>query len=78
MDIKVWLKVTSTTERQKVAKAAKTKPSYFHQLAGGHRKASVDLAERLVDATKKHTPNKPLTLGGILPDIDSLLTEHAS
>lgn len=77
MDMKVWLKVTTTKEREKVAKAAKTKPSYFYQIAGGHRSPSVDLAERLVEATERLTPNKRLTLGGILPDIDTLLAEHA-
>lgn len=78
MDMKVWLKVTTTKERELVAKAAKTKPSYFYQIAGGHRNPKLDLAERLVAATEKHTPSKKLTLAGLVPDIDSLIAEHAS
>ncbi|WP_178112101.1 hypothetical protein [Pseudomonas sp. SJZ085] len=37
--------------RQDVAAAAKTTVGHLWQLAGGHRKASAELAERLQDAS---------------------------
>lgn len=56
---------TATNERRRdVAAAAKTTVGHLWQLAGGHRKASVDLAERLQDAS-----DGEITIAGLRPDL---------
>jgi len=51
-------------EADKIAKKAKLDPRYFNQVCYGHRRASVDAAERLVEASKGS--KAPMTLLGIL------------
>jgi hypothetical protein len=46
-----WLASATADRRQLVAEAAKTTVGHLWQLAGGHRKASAELAERLQDAS---------------------------
>ncbi len=59
-----WLGRTNTNERQDLADLAGTSVAHLWQLAGGHRKASLELAKRLEDASKG-----ALTIEGLRPDI---------
>ncbi|MCY1248114.1 hypothetical protein D9M71_88340 [compost metagenome] len=59
-----WLAKASAEERERVALAAKTTVGHLWQLAGGHRKASAELAERLQDAS-----GSAITIAGLRPDL---------
>ncbi|NNA99257.1 transcriptional regulator [Pseudomonas gessardii] len=59
-----WLARASNDRRQLVAATAKTTVGHLWQLAGGHRKASADLAERLQDAS-----GGEITIAGLRPDL---------
>lgn len=59
-----WLRRTSIPDREKIAGKAGTSAAYLWQLAGGHRKASLEMAKRLEEAT-----NHELTIQGLRPDI---------
>lgn len=69
MDMKRWLKSTTPIEREAVANIAETKSDYLNQLAGRHRRPSIKLTQRLVTASEACTPDRPLTLSGLRPDI---------
>lgn len=62
-----WLASASTSRRQEVAAAANTTVGHLWQLAGGHRKASAELAERLQDASEGQ-----ITIAGLRPDLVGL------
>lgn len=66
--ISEWLNRHSDSERKRLADTARTTVGYLWQLAGGHRKASLDLASRLSAASKGS-----LTLEGIRPDLAELI-----
>jgi len=59
-----WLASTPNDRRQAVAAAAKTTVGHLWQLAGGHRKASAELATRLQDAS-----DDEITIAGLRPDL---------
>jgi len=59
-----WLGQTNNEERQALADRARTSVAHLWQLAGGHRKASLELAKRLEDASRG-----ALTIEGLRPDI---------
>ncbi len=59
-----WLATATNDRRQQVAASAKTTLGHLWQLAGGHRKASADLAERLQDASAGE-----ITIAGLRPDL---------
>lgn len=40
----------------RIARAAGTSPAYFNQIVHGHRRPSVELAERLVSESAKEFP----------------------
>lgn len=62
-----WLARATNDRRQTVAAAAKTTVGHLWQLAGGHRKASAELAERLQDASENE-----ITIAGLRPDLVNL------
>lgn len=62
-----WLATASNQRRQDVAVGAKTTVGHLWQLAGGHRKASAELAERLQDASAGE-----ITIAGLRPDLVDL------
>lgn len=62
--LREWLARTPGIERERVARDACTTVGHLRQLAGGHRKASPDLAERLQDAS-----SGGLTIAGLRPDL---------
>ncbi|QYX54580.1 hypothetical protein K3F44_09915 [Pseudomonas sp. S07E 245] len=62
--LREWLATASNDRRRDVAAEAKTTVGHLWQLAGGHRKASVDLAERLQDAS-----GGEITIAGLRPDL---------
>ena len=62
-----WLANAPNDRRQAVATAAKTTVGHLWQLAGGHRKASAELAERLQDASSNE-----ITIAGLRPDLVDL------
>lgn len=66
--LREWLRGASDAERERVAKAAATSVAYLWQLAGGHRKPSIELASRLQVAS-----SGTLTLAGLRPDIQALI-----
>lgn len=68
--ISEWLNSHCDNERKKLAEAASTSVGYLWQLAGGHRKASLELAVRLNKASKG-----ALTLEGMRPDLVEILTK---
>ena len=49
MDAKTFLEQFGRVEAESVAVSAGTNYAYFSQIAHGHRRPSVELAERLVD-----------------------------
>lgn len=51
MDAKTFIERFGTDEAGRVAAAAGTNYSYFSQIAYGHRRPSVQLADRLVEAS---------------------------
>ena len=59
-----WLASSPNDRRQAVADAAKTTVGHLWQLAGGHRKASAELADRLQDAS-----GGEITIAGLRPDL---------
>lgn len=59
-----WLARAPNDRRQAVADAAKTTVGHLWQLAGGHRKASAELAGRLQDAS-----GGEITIAGLRPDL---------
>ncbi len=65
--LREWLAATPATERTSVAQKAGTTVGHLWQLAGGHRKASADLAERLQDAS-----SGAITIAGLRPDLVEL------
>lgn len=69
LQIREWLTGASKEERERVATEANTSVDYLYQLAGGHRKASLELADRLQRAA-----NGALTIAGIRPDLHQLIT----
>lgn len=73
LQIHEWLRSASKEERERVAKEAKTSVDYLYQLSGGHRKASLELADRLQQATKGQ-----LTIAGIRPDLHELMNKPAA
>ena len=62
--LRTWLSKTPPEQRQRVAEDAETSVAYLWQLSGGHRKASLEMAKRLQDATEGQ-----LTIEGLRPDI---------
>lgn len=64
MDAMKFLQTYGEDEAARVSEAAGSKLSYFKHLAYGHRKASPQLAQRLVKASGGR-----LTLTGLRPDI---------
>lgn len=65
--LREWLAKTPATRREEVAEQAGTSVGYLWQLAGGHRKAASDLAERLQDASRGE-----ITIAGLRPDLVDL------
>ena len=59
-----WLARKTAEEREATAKKAGTTVGHLRQLAGGHRQASADLAERLQDASVGE-----ITIAGLRPDL---------
>jgi hypothetical protein len=64
MKMRDFLKSRSNAEREMVAAKAGTSVDYLWQISGGHRKPSVALSRRLVDAS-----DGALTLYELRPDI---------
>lgn len=62
--LREWLATATSEHRCDVAAAAKTTVGHLWQLAGGHRKASAELAERLQDAS-----GGEITIAGLRPDL---------
>lgn len=62
--LREWLAKTPADERERVAKTAGTTVGHLWQLAGGHRKASAELSERLQDAS-----DLSITIAGLRPDL---------
>jgi hypothetical protein len=58
MNIKEWLGAATKEERAAVALEAETSVDYLWQLSGGHRRPSAKLAEKLEQATSRHTPDR--------------------
>lgn len=62
-----WLAANTPAARESVAVAAGTSVAHLWQLAGGHRKASAELAERLQEASRGE-----ITIAGLRPDLIAL------
>lgn len=73
IQIKEWLRLATDEERERVAREAHTSVAYLYQLAGGHRRASLELADRLRTATAG-----ALTIEGIRPDYHQILSQPAA
>lgn len=68
MNISDWMKDSSEEEQKKLAAKAKTTPGYLRQLAGGHRKPSRKLAERLEEHSAAITPDRVISKVALLFD----------
>lgn len=71
--LRKWLRDAKADERERVAKSAKTSVAYLWQLAGSHRKASVELASRLQEAS-----GGSITVAGLRPDLHALISKSAA
>lgn len=69
MNVKNWLRNADALQRQQLADEAKTSVGYLWQLAGDHRKPGVEKAKALVSASELITPDMPLSLADLRPDI---------
>ncbi|MCP1446421.1 transcriptional regulator with XRE-family HTH domain [Pseudomonas sp. GGS8] len=65
-----WLKKATAKERDQVAAEAGTSVGYLYQIAGGHRKPSLELSKKLQAASCGE-----LTIQGLRPDLYQLLTD---
>lgn len=72
MQLRKWLNDATDAERESLAKGARTSVAYLWQLAGGHRKASLELASRLQAAS-----SGDLTIEGLRPDIHALISKQS-
>ena len=61
--MKTYLKQAAPEERKALAVVVGSSVGYFYLIAGGHRKAGIELCKALVKAEPK------LTLHGLRPDI---------
>jgi plasmid maintenance system antidote protein VapI len=64
MDLKDYFSTLDAKGRRDFAKKLGTSVAYLSQLANGHRKASPEMARRMVKKS-----DQVLTLSGIRPDI---------
>ena len=71
--LREWLHGATEADRERLAKEASTSVAYLWQLAGGHRKASIELASRLQAASAG-----ALTIAGLRPDIHALISKPAA
>ena len=62
--LREWLANASPERRDEVARNAGTSPGYLWQLAGGHRKPTPEIAERLQEAS-----GGEITIAGLRPDL---------
>lgn len=72
MDIRSFNQELQPAQRQEFVNLAGTNLAYLSQVANGHRKASSDLARRMVEASQQLFPDDQgrwLVLSGIRPDI---------
>lgn len=73
MNMREWLAQADKAERERVARAANTKVSYFGQIAGNHRLPSPVLARALHEAT-----DGKLSMYELRPDIFGDLPKKAT
>lgn len=64
MTLADWLREATDSQRAKAAEKAGTSVGYLYLLAGGHRRASTDLAKKLEKAT-----SKKVTRAELRPDV---------
>lgn len=69
MQLREWMRAASDSERERLATEASTSVAYLWQLAGGHRKASIELASRIQAAS-----GGVITIAGLRPDIQALMS----
>lgn len=67
LHLREWLASASVERREEVAAKAGTSVGHLWQLAGGHRRASADLAGRLQVAS-----GSEITIAGLRPDLEAL------
>lgn len=63
MNMQEFIRATSPEQREALAAKVEISSKYLFQISGGHRKPSVKLARRLVEADSR------LTLSELRPDI---------
>ncbi|MNC54527.1 hypothetical protein D3C75_1040130 [compost metagenome] len=66
--MQAWLKKATATERSRVAAKAGTSVGYLYQIAGGHRRPSLELSKKLRDAT-----DGALAIRALRPDLYEIL-----
>jgi hypothetical protein len=69
MNIKEWVRSTTTSERAELLEELGTKVNYIYQLAGGFRRASPGLAQELERLSEKYTPGNVIHKHEVRPDI---------
>jgi len=72
MDIRSFTHELNPEQRAAFVEKSGTSTAYLSQLVGGHRKASANLARKMVAASRDLFPRETsrwLTLHGIRPDI---------
>lgn len=66
LHLRKWMASASAERRAEVAASAGTSVGHLWQLAGGHRRASAELAGRLQDAS-----GGEITIIGLRPDLEA-------
>lgn len=72
MDAKAFLDTHGRAVAERVARRAGTNYAYFNQIAYGHRRPSVKLAQRLIEASAAEVRTKDERL-----DFEALLTSKS-
>jgi transcriptional regulator with XRE-family HTH domain len=66
--MQAWLKKANATERSQVAAKAGTSVGYLYQIAGGHRRPSLELSRKLRNAT-----DGEVSISSLRPDLYEIL-----
>lgn len=78
MDAKSWMRATDPADRLPVLAQAGTTYPYLLHLANGHRRPSIELAQRLAAASARHTPTARMTVAALRPDLLAALAPPAA
>lgn len=69
MNVTEWSEITTLDQRKLLADNCNTSVAYIYQISQGHRNVGHDLAKLFAIESTKITPDSPMTLAKLRPDI---------